>query len=279
MEMEYNMEQRQTPVSKSYTRRLSKAILCIFSLGVIILVIVWLTGSMNTYESGGSPLVINNNEKISIYVGNGCFWHTQYDTFMIEKNPPFSRSLEEITSLVGYAGSVRTSSDGYVCYHNFIGSSGSDYGHLGHAEVVQVELSNETTTTREQFTVLLQQYFEHGFQTTSGGRLRLDPQDYGAEYRNQIGIPGGVNGSLYDLIEQANTPNMQLKAGKGGPEYDTEGEYVVYIMDSLKYKFFQGEEYHQFHANTVLNRPVPDTYTKTLKTMQKEKGRLHVPGC
>lgn len=38
--------------------------------------------------------------------GNGCFWHTQYDTFLIEEDPagPFRRNQSGITSLVGYAG-------------------------------------------------------------------------------------------------------------------------------------------------------------------------------
>ena len=39
--------------------------------------------------------------------GNGCFWHTQYDTVVVEQDPtgPFSgRNMSEVTSLIGYAG-------------------------------------------------------------------------------------------------------------------------------------------------------------------------------
>ena len=68
------------------------------------------------------------------------------------------------------------------------------------------------------------------------------------------------------------------------------GEYVVYVYDSLQYPFFRGEEYHQlateiflqrfclamrldstqlrFHPNNVIQRPVPVSYTSTLKDVQ-----------
>ena len=61
---------------------------------------------------------------------------------------------------------------------------------------------------------------------------RLDPQDYGAAYRPGIGIPGGVHGPLYPLVELYNVNSMELREGLGGPEHDIEGEHVVYIYDS-----------------------------------------------
>lgn len=275
----YQDVQVKTSGWKARKSCLIKAMMCTICMTIIIILIVWATGNFNKHETGSLPLVLTNDETVSVYLGNGCFWHTQYDMYMVEKEPPFDRTLEKITSLTGYAGSVRTSPKGYVCYHSWMGVKDSDYGHLGHAEVVQVQLVNETTIARKQFAALLKQYFEHGFQSVSNGRLRLDPQDSGPEYRNQIGIPGGINGHLYDLIKEANVHNMQLIAGKGGPDDDTKDEYVVYIMDSSKYHFFQAESYHQFHANTVLGRPVPDTYLNTLKKIQQNQNRLQSPGC
>lgn len=38
-----------------------------------------------------------------------------------------------------------------------------------------------------------------------------------------------------------------------------------YVYDSLVYPFYRAEGYHQFHTNDVLQRPLPDSYTKTLK--------------
>lgn len=39
---------------------------------------------------------------------------------------------------------------------------------------------------------------------------RLDPQDEGAAYRPNIGIPGGVNGVLYPLLVASNTRHKQI---------------------------------------------------------------------
>ena len=89
---------------------------------------------------------------------------------------------------------------------------------------------------------------------------------------------------------------------------------MVYIYDSLKFAFFRalartapalgllprarptralpalasrersrcyagGEAYHQFHANRVLRRSVPYSYTATLKRVQSSLGRLDSMGC
>ena len=50
-------------------------------------------------------------------------------------------------------------------------------------------------------------------------------------------------------------------------------------QDSLRLPFFKAEEYHQFHANTVLGRPVPAAYTGELKAAQAAAGRLALRGC
>merc|ERR1712054_693603 len=62
----------------------------------------------------------------AVYFGNGCFWHTQYDLYEVELQPPFSRTGETATARVGYAGGTGSGTDGQVCYHG--GPSGTYYG-------------------------------------------------------------------------------------------------------------------------------------------------------
>lgn len=129
-------------------------------------------------------------------------------------------------------------------------------------------------------------HFDHKFElqgfatTVDGRRQRLDPQDTGAEYRNVIGLPGGIdNAELWPVIEAANTHGMRLRRGTGGTKDDTEDEYVVYVYDSTQYPFFRGEASHQFHPNNVIQRSVPNSYTGQLKQVQTDLGRLDDNGC
>jgi peptide methionine sulfoxide reductase MsrA len=219
---------------------------------------------------------MSNNESTSVWLGNGCFWHTQYDMVTVEQGSAFRhRDDEHITSLVGYAGGLYTSPEGLVCYHG--GPSGSLYEDLGHAEAVQVEL--DRGQERAQFAALLEQYFR-SFRRTDSGMQRLDPQDSGPPYRNMIGIPGGMAGKYYPLIQENNVNDMPLvEGGEDGGRGDDEDEYQVYIYDSLEFHFYRAEAYHQFHPNVVLRRAVPPAYTDTLKTVQDQLGRIDPTGC
>mmetsp|Transcript_41832 Transcript_41832/g.98049 ORF Transcript_41832/g.98049 Transcript_41832/m.98049 type:complete len:387 (+) Transcript_41832:69-1229(+) len=223
-----------------------------------------------------------NDPSRSVYFGQGCFWHTQYDTVVIEQDgtSPFGGRLDhEVTSLVGYAGGRYESPSGTACYHGF---PATDYGRLGHSEAVSVELDNITgPVAQAQFRALAEFFFEHGFNSVSGGRReRLDPQDKGPEYRNVIGFPGGMsNAELWPIIEATNTFNMPLIRGYGGPGDDTKDDYVVYIYDSLEYPFYRAEASHQFHTNDVIGRPVPESYTRTLKQVQEGLRRIGGEGC
>jgi len=221
----------------------------------------------------GPPKFLRNDPSKSIYFGNGCFWHTQYDFVVVEQDPdgPFRRNDTGVTSLVGYAGGRFESPSGAVCYH---GLPHSDYSRLGHAEACSISLDEITgNVAQAQVAALAKMYFEHGFQTLPDGRRqRLDPQDMGAEYRNVIGLPGGMdNQELWPLIEAANIYGMRLQRGAIG---DSEGEFVVYVYDSVTYPFFRGEESHQFHPNTVIQRELPLSYLVTLKNVQETLGRI-----
>jgi len=114
-----------------------------------------------------------------------------------------------------------------------------------------------------------------------GSWSRLDPQDWGPAYRCLIGIPGGVNGALYPLIVAANNDytdgQVRLQAGRG--RGDTVDEGVIYVYDTADFPFYRGEQYHQFHANTVLRRTVPASYTRDLKTVQVAHGKINPTGC
>ena len=199
-----------------------------------------------------------------MYVGNGCFWHTQYDTVVLEQDAsgPFGgRSDANVTSLVGYAGGHFKSpgAAGTACYH---GIPGTDYGKLGHSEAVSVVI--DPSSHREQVYALAFMYFDHGFVSVpceagdlgcvnGQRRQRLDPQDYGPMYRNVIGFPGGMeNKSWMEMVRLANNHSMPLVRGEGGPSSDKEGEYIVYVYDSTLFPFFRGEAHHQFHPNTVI---------------------------
>jgi peptide methionine sulfoxide reductase MsrA len=147
-----------------------------------------------------------NLENSSVYFGNGCFWHTQYDMFTVEKDV-FGRTHPAwITSLAGYAGGLYTSEQGLVCYLNT--PVGSQYSDNGHAEVVQVQLDSDEMES--QFRLLLRKYFRDGFIATTNhageslSMQRLDSADVGPAYRNVIGLPGGAQGKLYRLIAEEN---------------------------------------------------------------------------
>jgi len=186
----------------------------------------------------GPPDHHTNDPSRSVYFGNGCFWHTQYDFVLAEQevNGVFGgRSDADITSLVGYAGGNYQSPSGTACYH---GIPSLDYNRLGHSECVSITLSQNTTAANAQLQKIADVYF-HGYTTKPQGRQRLDPQDMGAEYRNVIGLPGGMgNVHWWPIIRAANKYGMPLIQGKGGPRDDTEGEYVVYVYDSDENPFF-----------------------------------------
>lgn len=229
-------------------------------------------------EMDGPPEHRQNDPEWSVYLGNGCFWHTQYDFVVAEQavDGPFrGRGHRNITSLVGYAGGNFRSPSGTVCYH---GSPTTDYSRLGHSEAVSVELDANVESAEAQLATIASVYFEHGFQATREGRQRLDPQDAGPEYRNIIGLPGGMdNVEWWPIIEAANVYRMPLVRGAGGPGSDSKDQYVVYVYDSREFPFFRAEGYHQFHANLVVGRPVPDEYLKDLKEAQAGLGRIDDP--
>ena len=146
-----------------------------------------------------------------MYLGNGCFWHTQYDFYTVETDSagPFNRDYKTVTGRVGYAGGKGTGPAGQVCYHG--GPAGTEYENMAYAEAVQVMLDEGKES--EQFDALVKKYFEDTFHNVNGVWTRGDPGDRGAPYRNVIGIPGGVKGPLYAALVKHNLHSMPLIEG------------------------------------------------------------------
>ena len=189
-------------------------------------------------------------------MGNGCFWHTQYDFFRVERDE-LGRGLDQVTARVGYAGGTGSGPHGQVCYHG--GPAGTMYGEMDYAEAVQVMLDADADVGATQFEALVTKYFSDTFHRVGDVWVRGDPMDRGPDYRNVIGIPGGTSGALYAAVVEANVNGMELVEGTGGAS-DSVDEGVVYVYDSEKFPFYRGEQYHQFHANVVLRRDVPKEY-------------------
>jgi len=248
-----------------------------FTGGLLGLLWCFLTPPPFSMTVDGPPAHHRNDPTRSIYMGNGCFWHTQYDFVVLEQEAGVfrNRTDEQVTSLVGYAGGRYQSATGTACYH---GWPHLDYSRMGHAEAVSITLNAISgPEAAAQVSALAKLFFGHGFVSLDDGRRqRLDPQDAGAEYRNVIGLPGGMdNAELWPLIEAENTYGMPLiRVALDGPGDDTEDDHVVYVYDSNDFPFFRGEASHQFHKNSVIGRYVPPSYTRTLKQVQEVLGRL-----
>jgi len=90
-------------------------------------------------------------------------------------------------------------------------------------------------------------------------------------------LPGGSKHPAYEQIAAiATAKGLNLKNGKGN-DPDTLGKKVVYVMDSDKFPFYQGEVYHQYH-NDFQSPAYGDAYNK-LADMAIPEGRIKLSGC
>ena len=212
-----------------------------------------------------------STDAVKVYLGNGCFWERQWAYVRVEKG--FGRDNASLTAKVGYAGGASPPHGGTaVCYHT---SDGRDYSWLGHAEAVQVLLDRARAT--EQMLTLAKDFFG-SFQGSAGSRARPDPMDRGAPYRSFVGLPGGMSSPLFPVFSSANTLGMAIKPGHG---HDADEFNTVWVYDSDKYPFFDGEVYHQFHSNFFRSEGMPygDDYVHGLWDKQKKACRIVETGC
>ena len=169
-----------------------------------------------------------------------------------------------------------------MCYY-YTTEKDTVYERLGHAEVVQVELRGADEAAREaQYKKMAETFFSQFRRLPNGKMLRQDPQDAGPGYRNVVGIPGGVNSPLFTVLQAENVNNMELREGAGGDfqngrPVEDDVLNVVWVVDSDKLPFNQAEEYHQFHDG--LGKKFPAKYTKEMKKMMKDNGRVRETGC
>jgi len=200
---------------------------------------------------------------VSVYFGQGCFWHVQHEVVKQEVME-LGRTSNSITALAGYAGGNKVGDGGRVCYHNL--ALAPDYGSLGHTEVVSVSVPEEKVTD------FAKTYIDAAASYPFG---RADPQDRGSEYRSAIGVPGGMDGPYFKQIETANAGRVKLLRGEGN-DPDTVGTKKVWVYDSNKFPFHQGEVYHQFHDD-MMTRYTKDYHS--FKNVMTDDGRLNTVGC
>lgn len=200
----------------------------------------------------------NEPSAVEVYFGTGCFWHVQHE-FVAAERSLLGRTDDALTARVGYAGGNAGSVNGKVCYHN--SKSVSDYGKLGHAEVVSVRIP---PSRFGDFAAEYCKLFRNGYRADQVG-------DRGSEYRNLVGIPGGIDNPLSkQLIEASAATNgdmLDFAVGKGD---DEDIARLVWVMDTEKYPFFKGERYHQFHDGFMKGENYPSEYNKLIDQYGEE---------
>jgi len=216
----------------------------------------------------GSPSVASaaEDELLDVYFGCGCFWHVQHE-FVEAERKILGRDDLGITSYVGYAGGNAGALNGKVCYHN--AAQVSDYGKLGHAEVVSLKVPPA------KFGAIAEEYFK----LFSKDGLRPDQLgDRGTEYRNLVGLPGGSNSPLVKELVKASVAQgdkVDFAAGKGD---DADRRALVWVYDTARYPFYLGEAYHQFHDGFAWGEDYPQSYNSLAQKKIKAK-QLADAGC
>lgn len=222
---------------------------------------------------GTSPRTSQTSPRTSqteLYFGNGCFFHQQHLFITGFEMSALDRSAANITSIAAYAGGQAASR---LCYHN--SNNVSDYGELGHAEVVSVAVPSDRVYDIFHF------FFTKAFQEIAPGIWsRNDVFDVGGEYRSIIGLPGGLHGPLASDINKANQDAHKMKLLPGqGSDPDTLYNDTVYVMDSTIHAPTQAEVCLQFHDDApAYSPPYPASY-HALGAQLLAKGRLHNTTC
>jgi len=179
-------------------------------------------------------------DDVLIYVGAGCFWHVQHEMTVAEQ-VLLGRDGQSFTAVAGYAGGSQIGKDGKVCYHNM--AFDSDYGRMGHTEVVGIRVPDDSVASFAEAFV--------GLFNAKG--IRADPQDQGGEYRSAVGLPGGIKHPAVDvLVAAAAKKKMKVLAGRGD-EDDTLRDRSIYVYDTAEFPFHAGELYHQYHNDMIEN--------------------------
>lgn len=213
-----------------------------------------LSGPQDSFAVDGDD---DDDELVDAYFGCGCFWHVQHE-FVEAERKILGRTDDQLTSRAGYAGGKSGIKNGKVCYHNFAGVS--DYGKLGHAEVVSMKIPSSKF---QEFAVEYCKLFRNGMRPDQFG-------DRGLEYRNLVGIAGGSKSPLaLQLVEASKATDDQLDfaVGKGS---DDDIARLVWIMDTNVHPAYVAEAYHQFHDGFNLDENYPGKYNSLALTFEKK---------
>ena len=147
-----------------------------------------------------------------------------------------------------------------VCYHN--ARSISDYGDLGHAEVVGMRIP------QSKFGAMADEYFKL---FDEKGRRPDQNGDRGTEYRNRVGLPGGKSSPLAkELVaaSQRQGDKLDFAVGKGD---DADAVALAWIYDTQEYPFYIAEAYHQFHDGFRFDESYPQSYNDLASRKAKAK--------
>lgn len=220
--------------------------------------------AFSTYKP--TAAAAESDDLIEVYFGCGCFWHVQHEFVEAERNL-LGRSNDEISSRTGYAGGRELGPEGKVCYHNALQIA--DYGRLGHAEVVNMKIP---ASKLPDFVIEYCKLFsEEGYRPDQFG-------DRGPEYRNLVGIPGGVE-SVYakQLVEVSTKQGDKLDFAKGKGD-DPDRRALVFVMDTTEFPFHIAEQYHQYHDGFNFGENYPASYNN-LADRQAKQGILGASDC
>jgi peptide methionine sulfoxide reductase MsrA len=189
--------------------------------------------------------------------------HVQHEMIVAEQKI-LGRDGNTFTSVVGYAGGTQVGKDSKVCYHNM--KFDSDYGEMGHTEVVAVKVPNDR----------LLYFIEAFLRLFNDNGIRADPQDQGGEYRTALGLPGGMDNDAVPVLKYfAEEKGMKVVAGKGN-EKDTLKDKIIYVYNTSEFPFYAGELYHQYHDDMV--ERYGEEYAK-LRDVAQQRGTLSLSRC
>ena len=217
------------------------------------------SGFLTTIPSGVAQAEDNGDELIDVYFGCGCFWHVQHEFVEAERRILGRADDSLVTSRAGYAGGKAGMLNGKVCYHN--AAQISDYGKLGHAEVVRLQIPSSSFPQFAKEYVAL--FNEKGYRPDQWG-------DVGLEYRNLVGIPGGVKSNYAQQlvqVSQANGDKLDFAKGKGD---DPDARALCFIMDTAEFPFYVAEQYHQFHDGFNWGEDYPSSYNGLASKLAKQ---------
>jgi len=233
-------------------------------LSLVFGVLVTFGGAQCSNATSAMP---TSSDEVSVYFGQGCFWHVQKE-FLDKERTELGRSAGSLTALTGYAGGVPSKSP--VCYHNY--SKIPDYAELGYAEVVGMQIPSNFVGDFARFHL-------DSISKDAEEKPLYNTGSHSGPFRNVLGLPGGMASPLYPAVEAANAGRLKLVSGKafvqgkleeGGNDGD---EKTVYVYDTRSFPFKPAEMYHQYFEldNTLEYRG--------LKTKMLAEKRIFDTGC